>query len=258
MRTLSFAGYRDYRNNIPVAGPSSTIAKKGPTMSYRTFAAAVMALQFSLVLMGRDVQQGQVFKRTPIVLRDDAEGDPSFVQFRARLLVAARDGDVQELLSMMSPSFRSFSEPTTPESVLKNSGVGKEQPWHALVHALELGVAKIGDALVAPSVTALDLDINHAAVIARNVRMRSEPRSDAAILSTLSMEVVALDRTHLFDSELSNDAARHREAAAWARVVAPNGQTGYVYGRYVWAPDHLRFIFRKAAGEWKLTAVGGL
>ena len=157
---------------------------------------------------------------------------------------------------MMSPSFRSFSEPTTPESVLANFGVGK-QAWHALAHALQLGVAKIQDAMVAPSLTALDLDLDRAAVVARNVRMRSEPRSDATILRTLSMEVVALDRTHLFDSELFNHSEHPREASAWARVVAPDGQTGYVYGRYIWASDHLSFVFEKVDGDWKLTALAG-
>jgi hypothetical protein len=69
------------------------------------------------------------------------------------------------------------------------------------------------------------------------------------------MEVVTLDRTHLFDAELFIQSERPGEPAAWARVVAPDGQAGYVYGRYVWAPDHLRFVFEKVDGEWKLTRV---
>lgn len=221
-------------------------------------AALVIAVQFSIAPAMNAYQAAKMQPeggRMPLTLRDDSATDPSFAKFRERLLAAARAGDVPALISMMPPSVRAFLEPSKPESLLARFGVGKEQPWRALVNALELGAAKVGDAFVAPSLTDMKLDMNRAALVARNVRMRSEPRSDAAILSTLSMEIVALDRTHFFDPELFHRSELPSGPAAWARIVTPDGKIGYVYGRFVWAPDHLLFVFEKVGGEWKMTGV---
>ena len=95
--------------------------------------------------------------------------------------------------------------------------------------------------------------MENAAIVGRNVRMRAEPRADARVVNVLSLEVVTLDRTHDVDAQLFYRADNPEGPAAWARVITHDQRTGYVYGRFVWSPDNLRFSFAKVEGEWKLT-----
>lgn len=189
-------------------------------------------------------------------IRDDSQTDPAFAQFKARLMAAARTGDVQSLLTLMSASVEVSSDPADRESVLARAGVGPGRPWYALRDALELGVLKQGSVFVAPYTHGLNLGPDDAVIVGRGVRLRSAPSAESSVVQVLDrLEIVSLDRTELYDGELVERSERPSGRSAWARVRTSAGNLGYVYGRLLVSSENTRFVFSRVEGSWRLTAL---
>lgn len=210
----------------------------------------------TLGLMFATAAEAQPAARPRIVLRDDAAGDPEFASFKARILAAAEAGDVKTLVASMSPDVSSGYEPSTPESVLAKYQVGPGRPWLALRDALRLGTVKSNGEFVAPSTYVLDMGTDDAIVIADEVRLRATPSYEAPITRLLSrLQVVTLDRTQLYDAQLTERSEQPKRPDAWARVTTADGQSGYVFGRLLVSSENSRFVFRRIDGQWKLVSV---
>jgi hypothetical protein len=197
----------------------------------------------------------EVSRITP---RDDSAADPEFLSFKSRLLTAARAGDTKALLAMMAPDVSYSYEPTTGEFILAHYDVAPGRPWYALVRALELGVAGDGIEYSAPFIARVGLDDVYAVIVGAGVRLRSSPDDRARVIGTLSAwEVVSLDMTHRYDSELVERSAHPSRRSAWVRVKTADGRDGYVYGLQVVSAHNTRFTFRKnhETGEWLLVSM---
>jgi hypothetical protein len=225
------------------------------TMCSKAIGLTLLALLWTIpaVVHGQSKDDQLASAGTRFTVRDDGASDPSFVEFRKGLLAAARAGDRQALLKMMPPSVSASFDTAKAEPALAGFGFLDGQPWRPLVHALELGTARVDKELYAPFLYALFIEMENAAIVGRDVRMRAEPRADAPVVNVLSFEIVAVDRTHHFDSGSFYHADNPQNPAAWARVTTHDRRTGYVYGRFVWSPGNPRFSFEKIDGEWKLT-----
>jgi len=191
-----------------------------------------------------------------VVLRDDSPREPEFARFKARILAAAEAGDVETLMALMSPDISSGYEPSTPASVLEKYRVAAGRPWLALRDALLLGTVSEGSEFVAPSTQTLDMSPDDAIIIADDVRLRAAPNDQAPVLRRLSrLQVVTLDRTQLYDSNLTETSDQPRGPRAWARVTTADGQTGYVFARLLVSSENSRFVFGRIDGQWKLVAL---
>ena len=72
------------------------------------------------------------------------------------------------------------------------------------------------------------------------MRIRAKPSSSAAIIATLSYDVVSRGK-----SETQNEA--------WEAIILPSGKHGYVASEFVRGPCNWRATFEKKAGKWLMT-----
>ncbi|MBC6424704.1 MAG: SH3 domain-containing protein [Hormoscilla sp. SP12CHS1] len=109
------------------------------------------------------------------------------------------------------------------------------------------------------SASGLDWELNHAIVVGRGVNVRSRPSLNSEVISSLSNEVVKLDRPAA-EKQWQEEVEKSREVDpiyGWTPVIIPNGERGYVYNRYVYGPLENRAVFGKVAGEWQLLSMPG-
>jgi len=109
------------------------------------------------------------------------------------------------------------------------------------------------------SASGLDWELNHAIVVGRGVNVRSQASLDSEVISSLSNEVVKLDR-ETAEKKWQEQVEKGREVDpiyGWTPVILPNGEKGYVYNRYVYGPLENRAVFGKVAGEWQLLSMPG-
>ena len=193
---------------------------------------------------------------------DEAERDPSFLDFRTKLLKAAAQRDVEFLLAVTAPDIRvSFGDP--------ESGIAPflkmwklESPdsgfWDELTQVLNLGGSfSSPDVFVAPYTfstwpNAVD-DFDYVAVTGDNVRVRETPSTDAAVLATLSFVIIAFERTSSYGRTDVDPPP-----TGWSRVRLASGRIGYIAERFTRHPIDYRAYFARRNGEWKIvTFIGG-
>lgn len=194
-----------------------------------------------------------------MIPRDDTGSDPSFAAFIATLKADAQRGNTRKLLSAIASDVRMDFEPSSPAEVMKRFDIKDGVPWRVLLSALRLGSARESDgSFVAPYFSApsfYGIDYGEIVVTGANVHVRAEPRKDAAVVGTLSHQVVTLGPDDPFDPELFLTSDEPSDVSAWAQVLLPSGRSGYIYGAYVRSPGWYRFAFRRVNGVWKIVAV---
>jgi hypothetical protein len=191
----------------------------------------------------------QVAKLYPV---DQAARHPSFLAFRTRLLRAVRARDTTYVLSMVAPNIR---------NTLGNHGgpaefraqwqlaSGGERLWSTLREVLERGGTFLGDTMfTAPYTSAAwpaGLDaFEHYVVVARGVRVRSQPATTAQVLAVLSYDIVR-----------STDGHPSEPAPGWTAVVLADGRRGYVISRSVTSPIGYRAAFARRRNRWYLVSL---
>jgi hypothetical protein len=192
---------------------------------------------------------GQVGKLTPI---DEADKNPSFYVFRARLFEAVQRRDLAFVLGILSPNIKnSFGGDDGIEGFKK---IWKpEQPesnfWNTFVRVMGLGGSFDREGrFLAPYTygkfpNSID-SFEHGAIIGENVRVRKEPKLDSAVVDTLSFDIVkVLDWN-------PNLPAGMKEK--WVIVSLRDGGNGYVAGTYIRSPIDYRAGFEKKDGKWSL------
>lgn len=176
---------------------------------------------------------------------DEASRDPSFLQFRTRLLETVRKKDVAGLKAVVDAKinysfgdnepgwagFKKFHEPELPTSEL----------WPSMTKVLTHGGAWVGQAFQAPYVSARwpeNLDpYRHGAILGKDVNVRAEPDPNAKPVGTLSYNLVEVVEA----------------APEFYKIKLPQGGTGYVSERFIEQPIGYRAYFEKKNGAWKMT-----
>lgn len=197
---------------------------------------------------------------------DEGFNDASFEKFRNRLLAAAKRRDTQFILSVLDEQVRlgggghrgvaDFREQWRPEQ--KNSRL-----WQELTDILSLGgsfeTSQGETRFCAPYVTSRWRYIveefpdhsdayTYAAVVKKNVKVRSKPSADAPVLTTLSFNVVKVNYDDSVNDESQEDGFK------WVKIDLPAAGHGYVSGDDVRSPIDYSACFKKTGGRWVMVS----
>jgi hypothetical protein len=207
-------------------------------MRIRVVTGAFLLLAF---VAGVAAQNVRVLK--PV---DEAAQNPEFLAFRTRLKQIVAKHDTKGLLEILHPNIRaSFGSdsgitafvamwaPNEPDSKL----------WNELGTVLELGGTFDGPSMFTAPYTFSrwpnDVDsFEFMTVIGTNVRIRTQPRADAAILATVSYAI------------LENDLEA-RDTNGWTAVKF-DGKRGYVASQFIRSPIDYRARFEYENGRWRM------
>jgi uncharacterized protein YgiM (DUF1202 family) len=207
-------------------------------MRIRTVAGVLLLLAH---VAGVAAQNVRVLK--PV---DEAAQNPNFLAFRTRLKDIVAKHDTKALLDVLHPDIRaSFGSdsgipafvamwtPNEPDSML----------WKELGTVLELGGTFDGPSMFTAPYTFSrwpnDVDsFEFMAVTGTNVRIRTEPRANAAVLATVSYAI------------LENDLDA-KEVDGWTAVKF-DGKRGYVSSQFIRSPIDYRARFEYENGRWRM------
>jgi hypothetical protein len=200
-----------------------------------------------LALMGQAepcVEGGRAASRLLPV--DEARAKPDFYTYRARLLAAIERRDVDATVIELHPAIRLGFDGSGGIDGFRKRVVERPESWEELRVVLALGGSfSSPTAFAAPYVYSRWPEqfnsFECAAIIGRNVRLRSAPRLDAPITTTMSHSIVRL-------------LDRGGDGRLWSHVVLGDGRTGYVWHAYVRSPVDYRALFNLENGRWRMTA----
>jgi|SRR5262245_22979857 len=194
----------------------------------------------------------QVGKLYPV---DEGPKDPSFQEFRGKLIEAAKNRDAKFVLSILDPKilnsfggdggvkeFREQWKPDRPDSDL----------WDVLVKILSMGGSFGKNEFCAPYVFSKfpELDpFEHSAIIGEQVRVREQPDLTSPVIASLSYDIVAI--TEPFEPI-------KKDGHSWIAIKLSNGKSGFVSEQFIRSPIDYRACFTKKNGKWRLkTLVAG-
>ncbi|HEV7242261.1 MAG TPA: SH3 domain-containing protein [Thermoanaerobaculia bacterium] len=174
---------------------------------------------------------------------DEAAKDPSFAEYRAKLLTAVRARDAKAVVALSDPhirtSFGGDDDVTELEKVLT------EDLWRELEETLELGGTFREGMFWAPYVYSAWPDTHDSfetlAVIADDVPLRASADRNAPAIATLSHDLVTR-------------ASQPGEGGSWQKVTLADGRNGFVEAKYLRSPVDYRAGFSKGADGWRMTA----
>jgi hypothetical protein len=199
---------------------------------------------------------------------DEADRDPSFVAFRAKLLEAVEKKDATFVLSILDRSIiNSFGGDGGVEEFKEQWKL--EQPdselWTELKTILSLGGSFVKDSgeisqFCAPyvystwdrvegKVSDLDDVPSYGAIVGDKVAVRREPRDDSEAIATLSYDVVAV----VYENSIAEKDKEGR--FTWLNVATMDGKQGFVKQNEFRSPLEYRACFTKTGKEWKMTVL---
>jgi hypothetical protein len=175
---------------------------------------------------------------------DEAANDPSFAEYRGKLLAAVRARDAKAVVALSDPhirtSFGGDDDVTELEKVLT------EDLWRELEQTLELGGTFREGMFWAPYVYSAWPDAHDSfetlAVIADDVPLRESADANAPAIATLSRDLVTR-------------ASPPGEGGSWQKVKLGGGRTGFVEAKFLRSPADYRAGFSKGADGWRMTAL---
>ena len=186
---------------------------------------------------------------------DEGSKDPSFKAFRNQLIEAVKERNTRFLLRVLHPKIRlSFGGDAGAKDFVKlwKPDSKDSELWNELSTILSLGgtfsTSEGKRTFWAPytfSTFPDDLDaFEYAPITAENVRVRSQPKTTARIVTFLSYDIVK--------ATFPNES--NQEDPGWVKVIVPDGRNGYVASRYVRSPIDYRLCFERVRGKWLITA----
>ena len=190
------------------------------------------------------VQSGN---RNPLVLPvDEAASRPDLLEYRVRLQRAVGRRDVDAVVAAADPGIRLGFDASGGTTALRKLFADRPESWEELRRVLALGGSMSSPtSFAAPYVYSRWPDgfdsFECAAITGRNVRLRSEPRLDASIVTMVSHAIV----------QRLNDTV---DENLWVHVRLGDGRTGYVWHAYVRSPIDHRALFNLIDGRWRMTA----
>jgi|GEM_PF-449914 len=190
---------------------------------------------------------------------DEGQINPSFRDFRRRMMSAISSKDVSYLMEHTSDEIKyDFGTEKGKEGFKKAWGLDtnstESELWQELNKILALGgnfedsEETIFTAPYVHTTFAQGYDpTEYAVVTGQGVRMREKPSRSSKNLATLSYDIVRL---------LPNPNPRRerigKERHPWVKVQMENGTEGFVYGKYVHSPVDYRASFEKEGDTWKM------
>ncbi len=186
---------------------------------------------------------------------DESHLDPSFAEFKARLLEAVERQDLDFLVSIAHPNIFLGDAVGSPESLKRYWG--GELNWQKLRDMLSLGAVRSGSEFCAPYAPVNFPDIPYAidylAITASDAPIRAEPKSTAPIIDHLSYDIVK----YLWRGDRSGWETVEGESYMWHRIQTPSGETGFAWGKYVAGWLDSTVCFAKTDGKWLMTSWSG-
>jgi hypothetical protein len=225
--------------------------------SIRSLVLGFFLLTFSLpAASGQLSESPKTYRARQLRPIDEGQQDPSFHAFRQKMLEAISRKDAKSLLSVVDPNIQisfggeegiqAFRELWKPEDV--NSEV-----WNTLAQLLRLGgtFGESKNEFWAPYVFSRFPDnydgFDFLAIIARDVKVRSEPNDKAPMIASLSYDIV------LNLSGSDSQEPKNKADPIWVRIRLPDGREGFVSALFIRSPTDYRAGFKKNAGKWLLT-----
>ena len=200
-------------------------------------------------------KQGKLF---PV---DQAQLNSTFFQFREKLLAAIAEKNVDFLLEHVDEDIKiGFGAEYGKEDFIKSWNLKDhaEQSllWQQLAEVLSLG--GVFDNAELSSFTApytfhawVDDPYQYKVITGTQVRVRAEPRLQGPVLGSLNYEVV--QSAELNEGEIPVLDTIENEVHSWEKIRTPQGQIGYVYGKFVRSPIDFRANFRYKEEKWMMT-----
>jgi len=195
---------------------------------------------------------GQATKFLP---HDEASRQPDFFSFRARLLVSLAGRDTTGLLNVVALQIRNtFGDDNGVAAFrrLWRLEAPESEVWGELTAVLALGGTFENEStFVAPYVfsrwpSRYDA-FEYLAVIASDVRVRSEPSSTAPVVTGVSFQVVRRART-------APEALTPAQAALWEPIQLSSGRIGYMAKQFLRSPIGYRTIFIRRDNRWVMAS----
>lgn len=191
---------------------------------------------------------------------DEAARKPDFLAFRLQLQDTVKKKDVEALLPHIAGNIQLGK---TNESGLDafrkfwklDESPGDSKLWQELNDVLRLGGAFLEDGrFLAPYVYAKwprDVDrFDYAVVTGSNVYIRAKPIRESPHVAQLSYAIVRnypVSRGELVIDTLGG------ETYPWRKIGLPEGNTAFVWGKFVRSPLEYRAVFEKIDGVWQLS-----
>lgn len=178
---------------------------------------------------------------------DEGAQQSSFLNFRNQLLKTIERKDVKGLLAVVNKDIKSsFGVENGIEGfkqLWKLNQPATSKVWAELSTVLKMGGSFSNkNTFVAPYVFSNwpeNIDaFDYAAVIAKNVNIRAKPTLNAAVLKTVSYEILPIK----FSDNLH-----------WVTVGLANGKQGYIASQYIRSSVDYRTFFEKINGRWQMT-----
>jgi hypothetical protein len=216
--------------------------------------------------------QAKVVSAQPIKLlpTDDASQDPFFAEFRNQLLKAARNHDVNFVISILDPNVKNGSDTERGITQFKNQWQLDQRDsrlWEVLTTILAMGGSfRANDGareFCAPYVTSkwpavvsqlpqradpLDYQV----ITDNEVAMKSQPNSSATTLAVLSYDVVKVSSASVATTPSSGNSSN------WMKITTLAGQDGYVPDKYVRSATDYHACFKKVDAKWFMNELAAL
>jgi SH3 domain-containing protein len=176
---------------------------------------------------------------------DEGPSSPDFFNYRAQLQMAVERRDVDALIEASDSGIRLGFDASGGADALRKRFADRSESWDELRTVLARGGRFTSPtSFSAPYVYSnwperFD-SFECAAITGTTVRVRSEPRLDASILTSVSYSIV----------RVIEPAGDH----LWSQVQLGDGRRGYMWHAYVRSPVDYRALFNLVDGRWRMTA----
>ncbi|MEJ7848619.1 MAG: SH3 domain-containing protein [Pyrinomonadaceae bacterium] len=188
---------------------------------------------------------------------DEGKSDASFHAFRAKLISAAEGRDAKYIISIIDPKIMlSFGDSAGMADFKRIWKIEKADSkfWDEFLRVIRNGGSfsvEEGQKKFWAPYTFMpfpdDLDpFDHDAIFGSNVNLREKPSASAAVISSLSYNIVKVDYQNSVKQKNSENEYD------WLKVETLGGKRGFVKAEYVRSPIDYRAGFAKKRGAWKM------
>lgn len=192
---------------------------------------------------------------------DEASQDPSFLEFRTKLIAAAERKDLKYVQSIMDPKIHLSLGGFYGLSGFRKLWKNESEFWAEFLPVIKNGGRFTGEGtnklktFSAPYVfTDMPEDLDHFevfAVFGENVNLRERPDAGATVITKLSYNIVKAD--HEAAVKRKTGPGEDDWKIDWQKVTTLGGQTGWMKAEYVRSPIDYRAGFEKKRGKWVMT-----
>lgn len=202
------------------------------------------------------------------IIKDESYADPTFVDFKVKLLQAVLHKDTSQLFALVSNDVRVSDEvcDKVPKSCFKDlfrSASQSSQAWDELYRMISYGFSKKKMKQTVPGYAykgeivfqapsyhdRIPTNENTLLVTGQYVNVRSAPGATAPVLERLSF--AELSYNHPLYSN-STTAYNLIDGKLWYEVILANGSKGYIIEDFVSASLGREISIKQVNGEWKI------